>query len=105
MERLLSRPVPSPELEPYWQAFAYLSRDRPREQVSLGLAGGLSLTRPIPVDRIRTEGERLGYTGDALEDYEAIVVGIDDVYVEHSVKREAAEAKAAAAKTRTHRTR
>jgi hypothetical protein len=63
------------------------------------------LTRPIPVDRIRIEGERLGYTGDALEDYEAIVVGIDDAYVEHSIKREAAEAKAVASKARSQRTR
>jgi hypothetical protein len=105
MERLLSRPLPSIELEPYWQAFAYLSRDRPREQVSLGLAGGLSLTRPIPATWIRAEGERLGFTGDALEDFEAIVVGIDDAFVEHSIKREAVEAKAAAAKARSQRTR
>ena len=98
VNNLLSRPFPSDDLAPYWSAFLYLSRDRPRESISLGLGGGLSLERPIPVDRIRAEGARLGYSDDALEDFEAILVRIDDAFVETTVKKQAADAKAAAQK-------
>lgn len=78
----------------------YLGRDRPRDNISLGLGGGVLLNRPIPVERIRAEGERLGYTGDGLEDFEAIVVGLDDKFVEITVKKEAVNVKAAAQKNR-----
>lgn len=71
----------------------------------MGLAGGLSLPRPIPVDRIRAEGQRLGYAGDAHQDFELIVVGIDDVFVEVTTKREAERAKAAAQKSRADKSR
>lgn len=67
----------------------------------MGMACGMSITRPVPVERIRSEGERLGYEHAALEDFETIVVGIDDRYVEVAVKREAADAKAAAQSART----
>lgn len=57
------------------------------------------------MERIRAEGVRLGYADDALEDFEAIVVGIDDRYVEIGVRKEAAAAKAAADKARNQRRR
>ena len=62
----------------------------------MGMAGGLSLPRPIGRDVIRAEGERLGFDGEALEDFVLIVLGIDDAYVEVTVKREAEQASAAA---------
>jgi len=71
----------------------------------MGLAGGLSLPRPIPRDTIRREGEHLGYEGDALEDFVEIVVLIDDFFIELEVKRIAADAKAAADKAGRQRNR
>ncbi len=65
----------------------------------------MSLNLPIPVERIRAEGARLGYSDDVLEDFEAILVGIDDRFVEITVKKEAANAKAAALKARQKQTR
>ncbi|HTE82000.1 MAG TPA: hypothetical protein VK634_15040 [Reyranella sp.] len=105
IDRLLSRPFPSAPLAPYWNAFQYLGRDRPRDNISLGLGGSVSLNRPIPVERIRAEGERLGYGGDGLDDFEAIIVRIDDTFVEVTVKKEAADAKAAAQKAAKERRR
>lgn len=105
VEKLLSRPFPSADLAPYWSAFNYLGRDRPRDNISLGLGGSVSLNRPIPVERIRTEGVRLGYGDEGLEDFEAIIVRIDDKFVEVTVKKEAADAKAAATKSQRERRR
>ena len=65
----------------------------------MGMAGGLSLPRPIPREAIRREGERLGYAGDGLNDFVEIVMRIDDFHVEVTVKRAADNAKAAAART------
>ena len=73
-----------------------MSRDRPLESIIMGMAGGLSLPRPIPREAIRREGERLGYAGDGLKDFVEIVMRIDDHYVEVAVKRAADDAKAAA---------
>lgn len=85
---------------PYWAAFIYLSRDRQHESISMGMAGGLSLPRPIPREAIRREGERRGYTGEALDDFVEIVAAIDDRYVESIVRREAADAKVRAAQSK-----
>lgn len=80
-----------------------LSRDRPTESISLGMAGGLSLPKPVPRATIRVEGERLGYDADALDDFVEAVTAIDDRYVELEVKRSAAEAKASAERARRKR--
>ena len=85
----------------YWLAFLDLARDRPRESLSLGMAGGMSLPRPVPQEAIRREGRRLGYRGEALADFTTIVALIDDFWVEVAVKQAAADAKAAADKART----
>jgi len=66
----------------------------------MGMAGGLSLPRPIPRDVIRREGERRSYSGDSLEDFVEIVAAIDDSYVEVTVRREADEVKVRAAQSR-----
>lgn len=100
VERLLSRPTLPPEAAPYWSAFVYLSRDRPTESLNLGMAGGLSLPRPVPREAIRREGVRLGHTGEGLDDFTEIVASIDDIYVEVTVKAEAARARAAAEQSR-----
>ena len=72
---------------PYWQAFLDLSRDRPTESISMGMAGGLPLQRPVPRETIRREGRRLGYRGADLEDFVLILTDVDDFYVEVAVKR------------------
>jgi hypothetical protein len=66
----------------------------------MGMAGGLTLPRPVPRREIRQEGERLGYVGEDLEDFTESVARIDDSYVEVTVKREAENAKAAAAQAK-----
>lgn len=60
------------------------------------MAGGLSVPRPINREIVRREGRRLGFEGEALEDFVLILVGIDDCYVEVAMKREAEQASAAA---------
>ena len=96
----MSRPDPSREGAPYWNAFVYLSRDRERESISLGMAGGLSLPRAVPREVIRREGERRSYSGDSLEDFVEIVAAIDDFYVEVTVRREADDVKLRAAQSK-----
>ena len=66
----------------------------------MGMAGGLSLPRPVPREAIRREGERLGYTGESLADFTEIVTCVDDIYVEVTVKREAEQARLAAQRAR-----
>ncbi len=97
---LLRRPVLSSDAGPYWAAFLDLSRDRPMESLSLGMAGGTSLPRPVPRETIRREGKRRGFAGDALDDFTEIVVGIDDAFVEVTVKAEAKRLAAAARQNR-----
>ena len=58
----------------------------------MGMAGGLSLPRPVPLEAIRREG---------LEDFVTIVARIDDFHVEVEVRRAADEAKASAARSRS----
>lgn len=103
LQKLLSRPTLLPDAEPYYAAFVLLSRDRQTESISMGLAGGLSLPRPVPRDVIRREGERLGYDGDALDDFVEALTMIDDCHVETEVRRAAAEAKASAERARNRR--
>lgn len=100
---LLKRPLLLPEAEQYLSAWRLLSRDRPTEAISLGLAGGLTLPRPIPRETIRREGERLGYDGEELDDFTDALTLLDDHWVERTVRREAAAAKAAANRARTKR--
>lgn len=103
VDKLLSRPTLIIEAEPYWQAFVYLARDRPTESISLGMAGGLSLPRPIPRDAIRQEGKRNGFTGEGLDDFTEIVTAIDDIFVEVTVKAEHDRARIAAEQARNKR--
>lgn len=98
---LLSRPTLSAEAAPYWAAFVDLDRDRGRESINLGMAGGLSLPRTVPREVIRREGERLGYTGEGLADFTEIVVRIDDYYIEVTTKAEAERARVAAIQARS----
>ncbi len=67
----------------------------------MGLAGGISLPRPVPREAIRREGARLGYTGEGLEDFTEILARIDDSYVEARVKREARTAEERARASRS----
>jgi len=102
-DQLLSRPNPSSEANRYWLAFLALSRDRGHESISMGMAGGLSLPRPVPREAIRREGQRLAYSSEGLADFVEIVTSIDDFYVEVEVKRAATEAKRAAERSRSRK--
>lgn len=103
VDRLLTRPILSSDAELYYAAFVMLSRDRATESISMGMSGGLSLPRPVTRDAIRREGERLGYDGDALEDFLETIILIDDFYVETEVRRATAEAKASAERSKPRR--
>lgn len=86
----------SAEAAEYFAAFLALGRDRQRDSVSLGMAGGVSLPMPVPREAIRREGRRLGYQGDGLDDFVEIVAAIDDFHLETESRRIAAETQAAA---------
>jgi hypothetical protein len=100
VDALLSRPVLLGDAARYWATLQELGRDRPRESVSMGMAGGIILPRPVPLETIRREGRRLGYEGEALEDFVTIIARADDFSVEVDTKRAAEDAKAAALSAR-----
>lgn len=98
-ERLLSRPDLPDEAEPYWAAFLDLDRDRRKNKIGGGMVGSVDLPDCIELDRIRAEGVRQGYEGDGLEDFVAVLRGIDDEFVRVNSLRIAAEFKAAVARS------
>lgn len=57
---------------------------------------GVVLLQTIPRATWREEGIRLGYEDEALEDFITIMLGIDDIFIEASVRQTAADAKKAA---------
>ena len=61
-----------------------------------GMGPAVLLPLPIPRPDIRTEGERLGYQGEALEDFCEIVEQFDHAFIEATSRREAERSKAAA---------
>lgn len=66
----------------------------------MGMAGGLSLPKWVPLAAMRREGERLGYEAEELDDFVEIIMCIDDFHVETETRRIAAEAAAAARRAR-----
>lgn len=60
------------------------------------MAPTILLPQPIPRADIRAEGERLGYDGEALEDFCEIVEQLDHHFIEVTARREAQQARAAA---------
>jgi hypothetical protein len=99
-DRLLSRPDLPDEAEPYWSAFLDLDRDRRRNKIGGGMVGSVDLPDCISLDRIRAEGARQGYEGDGLEDFVAVLRGIDDEFVRVNSLRIAAEFKSAVSRSR-----
>ncbi len=63
------------------------------------MVGSVDLPDCISLDRIRAEGARQGYEGDSLEDFVAILRGIDDEFVRVNSLRIAAEFTAAVARS------
>lgn len=100
IEKVLRRPILTEEAEPYYEAFDRLHRDRTKNNMSLGMAGSIQLPNPISRALITSEGERLGYEGEDLEDFVDIVMGIDDYFVEVEAKRVLAETKTTLDRTR-----
>jgi hypothetical protein len=62
-------------------AFDALSPYRVKLSYSLGMAGGVILPEPIPLETIRQEGVRRHYRGEELEDFCKIVQGIDHAFL------------------------
>ncbi len=102
-ERLLSRPDLPDEAETYWAAFLDLDRDRRRNKIGGGMVASVDLPDCIDLDRIRAEGARQGYEGDSLEDFVAVLRGIDDEFVRVNSLRIAAEFKSALSRSREKR--
>lgn len=75
-------------------AFSDLDRSRPVNKIGGGMAGTVDLPSSIDLDRIRAEGARQGYDGEDLEDFVAILRGIDDAFVRVNSLRLLAEFKA-----------
>lgn len=80
-----------------------LGRDRARDNISLGMAGGVSLPMPVPIEKIRNEGQRLGYRGDELETFVEAVAQIDDFHIETQTRRTASEIQANAQRLKNRR--
>jgi hypothetical protein len=59
------------------------------------MVGTVDLPDNIDLDRIRAEGARQGFEGEDLEDFVAVLRGIDDEFVRVNSLRLAAEFKAA----------
>lgn len=81
---------------PVWAAFQHLDPYRPRLPIGGGMGPGILLPLPIPRPDIRSEGERLGYRGEGLEDFCEIVEQLDHALIEATARREADRAKASA---------
>ncbi len=69
------------------------------------MGGGILLPRNIRRDVVRNEGRRLGYRGSDLDDFVAIIRGIDDFHVEVTIKRTLETVKANAAQARARQKR
>jgi len=67
------------------------------------MVGSVDLPDCITLDRIRGEGARQGYEGDSLEDFVAVLRGIDDEFVRVNSLRIAAEFKSAVSRSRDKR--
>lgn len=95
---LLTQPALSPDAQRYFDAWADMADDRQMLSHGLGMAGGMLLHQPIGRDRIRREGRRAGYDGDALIDFISIVRRIDQIDRAENLQRQAKEIAAAAKK-------
>jgi len=88
-DRLLSRPEITPDLDPYYEAFLHLQRDRPFFSHSLGMAGGILMQQKSRRSAIRAEGKRLAFSGDDLDDFVEIVAHCEDVAFRETFARQA----------------
>jgi hypothetical protein len=103
MERLLSRPSLPDEAEVYWQSFIDLDRGRRKNKIGGGMAGSVDIPECIDLDKIRAEGIRQEYEGAALEDFVAVIRGIDDEFVRVSAHRILADFKASVSRLQSKR--
>jgi len=66
----------------------------------MGMAGSLSLPRPIPLEVLEAEGQRQGFDGEGLEDFVEIVRQIDHEFIEITVKDALQSAKSSLARAK-----
>lgn len=68
-------------MRPYWDALMTLERGRP-------VSGGMvPMPRPFHPRDIREEGQRLGYEGEDLDEFFAIIAACDDHRLEMLMKQ------------------
>lgn len=67
------------------------------------MGADVQLPGNLTAETIRREGRRLQYAGEALDDFVAILRGIDRIFVEVNCRRIADETTAAADKSRRRR--
>lgn len=99
---MLSEPEIGADTEAYVSALDHLDADRDEISQSMGMAGGLLLPARIKRNTIRAEGKRLGYRGDDLDDFVAVVKALDMHFVHERraiLYREFAQAVKANSKT------
>lgn len=99
----MSRPVLSDEAEVLWRSFLDLDRDRRKNKVGGGMAGTVDIPECIDLDRIRAEGIRQEYEGDALEDFVAVIRGVDDEFVRLNAQKILSEFRASIARLQSKR--
>lgn len=102
-DQLLTQPDLTDEALPYWEAFNELSEERALRSISLGMNGSIEAPRTIRRSEIRRDGKALGYRGEDLEDFFAIIRRVDRLYVEEEGKRIAADLKRMQAKAKKKR--
>lgn len=94
----MTRPSLSHDAEEHYAAFLVLASECSMFAQPLGMAGSLLLRQRLTRETVRAEGGRLGYDGDALEDFVEIVRRIDLVDWAAAYKRQADELAAASKK-------
>lgn len=98
----MGQPLLDADVEPYMVAWSAISRRRGKFVQSLGMMGSVTLPDPLEHDLIRADGERRGYTWDDLDQFVAILVALDEHYVDlvHAKKNAEIERALAAAKSK-----
>lgn len=86
-----TRPQLSPISERYYAEWLSLSRYRRLVSHSLGMAGGMLLRQTMPRAEIEAEGIRLGYFGDALDDFVELMTRLNVIDFRADMKRQSRE--------------
>lgn len=93
----------SPKSERYYGEWLSLSRYRPMFSHGLGMAGAMLLKQLMPRAEIEAEGARLGYVGDALDDFVELMTRFNVIEFRADMKRQSREIAEAQKKNANHK--